>query len=81
MTFAAEIGDVRRFESPRQLVAAHALLVGSKMWSGLRAEGMKIAGMARARVAVARNLAVILSRMWSDETEFRFGKDPNEVTA
>jgi transposase len=40
---------------------------------------MKIAkhrGMARARVAVARKLAVVLHRMWTDETEFRFGKEP-----
>jgi transposase len=40
---------------------------------------MKLAkrrGMARARVAVARKLAVILHRMWSDATEFRFGKEP-----
>ena len=47
--------------------------------SGLRAWGMKIAKhrtMARARVAVARKLAVILHRMWRDETEFRFGKQP-----
>ena len=45
-------------------------------WSSLRAWGMKIAkhrGMARARVAVARKLAVILHRIWIDETEFRFG--------
>jgi hypothetical protein len=34
-------------------------------------------GMARARVAVARKLAVILHRMWSDQTEFRFGKEPS----
>ena len=33
-------------------------------------------GMARARVAVARKLAVILHRMWSDAVEFRFGKEP-----
>ena len=32
-------------------------------------------GMARARVAVARKLAVILHRMWADATEFRFGKE------
>ena len=32
--------------------------------------------MARARVAVARKLAVVLHRMWSDKTEFRFGKEP-----
>jgi hypothetical protein len=32
-------------------------------------------GMARARVAVARKLAVILRRVWADATEFRFGKE------
>jgi len=31
-------------------------------------------GMAKARVAVARKLAVILHRMWSDQAEFRWGK-------
>jgi transposase len=59
--------------------AAHTLLVRSKKWSSLRAWGMNIArhrGMARARVAVARKLAVILHRMWSDSAEFRWGKDP-----
>jgi transposase len=57
--------------------AAHSLLVHSRKWSSLRAWGMKIAkhrGMARARVAVARKLAVVLHRMWTEETEFRFGK-------
>jgi transposase len=57
--------------------AAHSLLVRSKQWSSLRAWGMGIAkrrGMARACVAVARKLAVILHRMWSDRSEFRFGK-------
>lgn len=46
--------------------------------------GMAIArrpGMARARVAVARKLAVILHRMWSDKTEFRFGKEPAAMAA
>ena len=45
---------------------------------------MKVAkarGMARARVAVARKLAVILHRMWSDQTEFRFGKEPSAGVA
>lgn len=59
--------------------AAHTLLVRSKKWSSLRAWGMNIArrrGMARARVAVARKLAVILHRMWVDATEFRHGKQP-----
>lgn len=60
--------------------AAHSLLVRSRKWSSLRAWGMKIAkhrGMARARVAVARKLAVVLHRMWTEETEFRFGKEPS----
>ena len=59
--------------------AAHTLLVRSRKWSSLRAWGMTVAkrrGMARARVAVARKLAVILHRMWSDEAEFRFGREP-----
>jgi transposase len=64
--------------------AAHTLLVRSRKWSSLRAWGMKVAktrGMARARVAVARKLAVILHRMWSDETEFRFGRNPAAALA
>ena len=58
--------------------AAHSLLVRSKKWSSLRSWGMGVAkrrGMARARVAVARKLAVILHRMWRDGEDFRFGKD------
>lgn len=33
-------------------------------------------GMARARVAVARKLGVILHRMWRDGAAFRFGVNP-----
>jgi hypothetical protein len=33
--------------------------------------------MAGARVAVARKLAVVLHRMWNDQTAFRFGKQPD----
>lgn len=57
--------------------AAHSLLIRSTKWSVLRAWGMNVAkrrGMARARVAVARKLAVILHRIWSDGSEFRWGK-------
>ena len=64
--------------------AAHSLLVRTKKWSSLRAWGMTIArrrGMARARVAVARKLAVILHRMWVDATGFRFGKEPAALAA
>jgi transposase len=64
--------------------AAHTLLTRSRKWSSLRAWGMKVAkhrGMARARVAVARKLAVILHRMWADGAEFRFGKAPDATIA
>ena len=57
--------------------AAHSLLIRSTKWSALRAWRMSVAkrrGMARARVAVARKLAVILHRMWADGSEFRWGK-------
>ncbi len=64
--------------------AAHSLLTRSKTWSSLRAWGLQIAkrrGMAKARVAVARKLAVILHRMWRDGTAFRFGKQPEMAAA
>ena len=57
--------------------AAHSLLIRSTKWSALRAWGMHVAkrrGMARARVAVARKLAVILHRIWAEGSEFRWGK-------
>jgi hypothetical protein len=38
-------------------------------------------GMARARVAVARKLAVILHRMWCGGSEFRFGKQADLAAA
>ena len=59
--------------------AAHSLLTRGTKWSALRACGMQVAkrrGMARARVAVARKPAVILHRMWSDGSEFHWGKQP-----
>ena len=37
--------------------------------------------MARARVAVARKLAVVLHRMWVDGTEFRWGREPAAAAA
>lgn len=64
--------------------AAHTLLTRSRKWSSLRAWGMNVArrrGMAKARVAVARKLAVILHRIWVDGTEFRWGKQPQGSTA
>jgi hypothetical protein len=60
------------------------LLIRSSKGSTLRAWGMQIAkrrGMARARVAVARKLAVILHRMWSDGSELRWGKQAGTPAA
>lgn len=56
--------------------AAQVLLTRSAKPSRLRAWGMQIAkrsSMKNACVAVARKLAVVLHRMWLDETEFSFG--------
>ena len=56
--------------------AAQSMLTNSAArWSWLRAWGLRVAqrrGMRRAVVAVARRLAVILHRMWVDETDFRW---------
>ncbi len=58
--------------------AASAMLTRSSRWSSLKAWGMHIAktrGHRRAVVAVARKLAVILHRMWIDDTQFRWGTE------
>jgi transposase len=55
--------------------AANVLLTRVARWSALKAWGMRIAkrkSLSKARVAVARKLAVILHRMWTDGTEFRW---------
>jgi len=53
--------------------AANVLLTRVSRWSSLKAWGMRIAkrtSLSKARVAVARKLAVIMHRMWIDGTEF-----------
>src|SRR6187200_1356208 len=47
--------------------AAHTLLTHTQRWCSLKAWGVRVAqrrGLAKATVAVARKLAVILHRMW-----------------
>ena len=54
--------------------AAHALMTRSDAWSVLKAWGLRLAktrGHRRAVIAVARKLAVILHRMWINDTDFR----------
>jgi hypothetical protein len=55
--------------------AANVLLTRVAKWSALKAWGMRVAkrcGLRKAKVAVARKLAVILHRMWIDGTEFKW---------
>ena len=55
--------------------AAGVLLTRVEKWSVLKAWGMRVAkrsGLGKAKVAVARKLAVILHRMWIDGTEFKW---------
>lgn len=55
--------------------AANVILRPTTRWSGMKAWAMRIAdrqGARRAKVALARRMAVILHRMWIDETDFRW---------
>jgi len=60
--------------------AGQSLLFHGKRWSWLEAWGVRVAqrrGIKRAVVAIARRIAVILHRMWVDETDFRWsGSNP-----
>jgi transposase len=47
-------------------------------WSALKAWGTRLArrvGSKKARVALARKLAVLMHRVWLDGTEFRWSKE------
>jgi len=62
--------------------AANVLLTRVARWSALKAWGMRIAkrsSLSKAKVAVARKLAVVLHRMWIDGTEFNWSS--KEVAA
>ena len=55
--------------------AAQVLLTRVQKWSWLKAWAMTVArrrGLQKAIVALARRLAVIMHRLWSDGTEFRW---------
>src|SRR5580700_3704137 len=58
--------------------AAQVMLARVQKWSWLKAWAMNIAkrrGQKKAIVALARRLAVIMHRMWSDGTEFRWTRE------
>ena len=55
--------------------AAGTLLTRVEKWSALRAWGLRLAkrsGLKKAKIAVARKLAVIMHRMWVDGASFRW---------
>ena len=55
--------------------AANVLLTRVAKWSTLKSWGVRLAkrsGLRKAKVAVARKLAVILHRMWIEGTEFKW---------
>jgi transposase len=59
-------------------VAANSMMTRSSQWSPLKAWAMKLAktrGHKRAVIAVARKLAVILHRMWIDDTQFQWSTE------
>src|SRR4051812_9800852 len=58
--------------------AAHILLTRAVRFSALKRWALEVAkrrGMKRAKVALARKLAVVLHRMWVDGTTFRWGRE------
>ena len=55
--------------------AAGVLLTRVPQWCALKAWGLRLAnrvGFKKAKIAVARKLAVILHRMWCDGTDFQW---------
>jgi len=57
--------------------AAAALLLRTKKWSALKSWGLRIAkrsGMSKAKIAVARKLAVIMHQMWLTGEAFRWSE-------
>jgi len=58
--------------------AAHVMLLRVQRFSALRAWALRVArarGLKRAKVALARKLAVVLHRLWMDGTEFRWSRE------
>jgi transposase len=57
--------------------AANVLLHRTKRWSCLKAWGVRLAkriGMKKAKVAIARKIAVILHCIWTDGTVFEWSQ-------
>jgi transposase len=64
--------------------AAHIMLTRAVRFSALKGWAMAVAkrrGMKRAKVALARKLAVVMHAMWRDGTAFRWGKQSEAQAA
>jgi transposase len=64
--------------------AANVMLTRAVRLSTLKAWALRVAsrqGMKKAKVALARKLAVVMHRMWVDGTTFRWGKAGVTVAA
>jgi len=67
-------GDV--FTRTALFTAAHVMLTRSCQWTSIKAWGVRIAqrsSLKKAKIAVARKLAVVMHRMWRDATPFHWG--------
>lgn len=61
--------------------AANVLLTRTKRWCALKAWGIKLSkriGAKKAKIAVARKLAIIMHQMWKHQEAFRWGS-PSEA--
>jgi transposase len=64
--------------------ASVTMLTRSGKWSRLKAWGVRLAqrnGFKPAATAMARKLAVVMHRMWVDETNFAYGEAPTAQAA
>ena len=64
--------------------AAHVLMSRATRWSALKAWALRLktrAGHKKAAVALARKIAVVLTRMWRDGTTFCWTKQPSQAAA
>jgi len=62
--------------------AAGVLLTRVPKWCAIKAWGIKLAqriGFKKAKIAVARKLAVIMHRMWCDGTDFQWSNTENNA--
>ena len=78
----SKVGDA--MVSTALFEAANVMLTRAVRFSALKAWELRVAsrqGMKKAKVALARKLAVVMHRMWLDGTEFRWGRQATPAAA